>query len=101
MDRLSYGFAAAIGYRRGGLDPNATAVFNRLRADIGTGPRLLDHIGTLALEAGLAFLGFETRTLFAWLGTWRAASSPIWPAFRNSPISPHRVRGHPHGGARR
>jgi hypothetical protein len=71
INRLSYGFAAAIGYRRGGLDPNATAVFNRLRADISTGPRLLDHIGTLALEAGLAFLGFETRTLFAWLATWR------------------------------
>ena len=44
---------------------------NRLRADIDTGSPVLDHIGTLALEAGLAFLGFETRTLFTWLGTWR------------------------------
>jgi hypothetical protein len=70
-DRLSFGFAAAIGYRRGGRDPNATAIMNRLRADIDTGSPVLDHIGSLALEAGLAFLGFETRTLFTWLGTWR------------------------------
>lgn len=71
LDRLSFGFAAAIGYRRGGRDPNATAIMNRLRPDITTGPQLLDHIGSLALEAGLAFLGFETRTLFTWLATWR------------------------------
>ena len=70
-DRLSFGFAAAIGYRRGGRDPNATAIMNRLRADIKTGSPVLDHIGSLALEAGLAFLGFETRTLFTWLATWR------------------------------
>ena len=44
---------------------------NRLRADIDTASPVLDHIGSLALEAGLAFLGFETRTLFTWLATWR------------------------------
>ena len=44
---------------------------NRLRADIDTGSPVLDHIGSLALEAGLAFLGFETRTLFTWLAAWR------------------------------
>lgn len=71
LDRLSFGFAAAIGYRRGGRDPNATAIMNRLRSDIDSGPRLLNHVGSLALEAGLAFLGFETRTLFTWLATWR------------------------------
>ena len=36
LDRLSFGFAAAIGYRRGGRDPNATAIMNRLRDDIDT-----------------------------------------------------------------
>lgn len=70
-DRLSFGFAAAVGYRRGGRDPNATAIMNRLRADIDTVSPVLDHIGSLALEAGLAFLGFETRTLFTWLATWQ------------------------------
>jgi DEAD/DEAH box helicase len=71
IDRLSFGFAAAIGYRRGGRDPNATAIMNRLLADIDVESPLLDHIDTLALEAGLAFLGFETRTLIGWLGGWR------------------------------
>ncbi|GAA4584833.1 hypothetical protein GCM10023194_25740 [Planotetraspora phitsanulokensis] len=71
IDRLSFGFAAAIGYRRGGRDPNATAIMNRLRADLHVERPLLDHIDTLALEAGLALLGFETRTLFRWLATWR------------------------------
>jgi hypothetical protein len=45
-DRLSFGFAAAIGYRRGGRDPNATAIMNRLRADIDTSSPVLDHIGS-------------------------------------------------------
>jgi len=70
-DRLSFGFAAAIGYRRGDRDPNAAAIMNRLRGDIIIDEPVLDHIETLALEAGLAFLGFETRTLFGWLRTWR------------------------------
>jgi hypothetical protein len=71
VDRVSFGFAAAIGYRRGGRDPNATAIMNRLRADINVGSPVLDHMDSLSLEAGLALLGFETRTLFTWLGTWR------------------------------
>jgi hypothetical protein len=54
LDRLSFGFAAAIGYRRGGRDPNAMAIMNRLRANIDTRSPVLDHIGSLALEAGLA-----------------------------------------------
>ncbi|MEU4420981.1 DEAD/DEAH box helicase [Actinoplanes sp. NPDC024001] len=70
-ERLSFGFAAAIGYRRGGRDPNATAIMNRLRADIDVTAPVIDHLATLSLEAGLAFLGFETRTLFRWFGIWR------------------------------
>jgi hypothetical protein len=70
-DRLSFGFAAAIGYRRGGRDPNATAIMHRLRGDINVDSELLSHISTLALEAGVALLGFEPRTLFGWLATWR------------------------------
>jgi hypothetical protein len=70
-DRLSLGFAAAIGYRRGGRDPNATAIMNRLRSEIDVESPVLSHIDTLAIEAGLAFLGFETKTVFNWLGRWR------------------------------
>jgi hypothetical protein len=69
--RLSFGFAAAIGYRRGGRDPNATAIMNRLRDGIDVESPVTNHVQTLSLEAGLAFLGFETRTLFRWFGTWR------------------------------
>ena len=65
-ERLAIGFAAAIGYRRGGRDPNATAIMTRLRD-----PLLSDHryrkshpLDTLALRAGLVFLGFDTRTAF-------------------------------------
>ncbi|PBC36089.1 helicase II [Rhodococcus sp. ACPA4] len=69
--RLSYGFAAAIGYRRGGLDPNATAIMNKLRGDIDIESEATEHFSTLSMEAGLAFLGFETKTLFKWLARWR------------------------------
>ncbi|MEH6794124.1 MAG: DEAD/DEAH box helicase [Rhodococcus sp. (in: high G+C Gram-positive bacteria)] len=69
--RLSFGFAAAIGYRRGGRDPNATAIMNQLSNDIDIETPVAAHIETLVLEVGLAFLGFETRTLFRWLGVWR------------------------------
>ncbi len=70
-EQLSLGFAAAIGYRRGGRDPNATAIMNRLRDLIVTDPPVAAHADTLPLEAGLAFLGFQTRTLFSWFDTWR------------------------------
>lgn len=70
-DRLSLGFAAAIGYRRSGGDPNATAITRRLRQDITVDEAALTHIDTLALETGVAFLGFQTRTLTGWLRTWR------------------------------
>jgi hypothetical protein len=71
VEQLSLGFAAAIGYRRGGRDPNATAIGHRLRGLIVVDAPVADHIGTLPLEAGLAFLGFQTRTLFTWFAEWR------------------------------
>ncbi len=79
--RLSYGFAAAIGYRRGGRDPNATAIMNRLRSDIDIDSAVTEHISTLSLEVGLAFLGFETKTLFRWLARWRRQLETIGRGF--------------------
>jgi superfamily II DNA/RNA helicase len=70
QDQLSLGFAASIGYRRGGRDPNATAIMNRLRGLIVLDLPVTAHVTTLPLEAGLAFLGFQTRSLFTWFGTW-------------------------------
>jgi len=70
-DRLTLGFAAAIGYRRGDLDPNAAAIVRRLQQDFRPDAPLLEHIHTVAVEAGLLLLGFETRTLFGVLRQWR------------------------------
>ena len=70
-ERLSLGFAAAIGFRRGGRDPNATAIMSRLRDLIVVDPPVTGHVDTFPLEVGLAFLGFQTRTLFSWFRAWR------------------------------
>ncbi|MFI7632302.1 DEAD/DEAH box helicase [Microbispora rosea] len=70
-DRLILGFAAAIGYRRGDRDPNATAITRRLRDEMSPDPPVLDQIDSLAVEAGLALIGFETRTLFPRFASWR------------------------------
>lgn len=92
-ERLSFGFAAAIGYRRGGRDPNATAILNRLRDDIHVDSPVIDHMASLSLEIGLAFLGFDTKTLFRWMGTWRrqlaalAADSEL-PDLRSTAFGP-------------
>ncbi|MGA1827299.1 DEAD/DEAH box helicase [Microbacterium sp.] len=71
-DRLSIGFAAAIGYRRGGRDPNAAAIVKRLRplmeeTDSAPAPAL-EH---LSVRVGLVFLSFETRSAFRWFAQWR------------------------------
>jgi hypothetical protein len=71
-DRLVLAFAAAIGYRRGDLDPNATAIVRRVNADITAPDEVTDHLPTLALEAGVALLGFQTRTLFTLFRRWSA-----------------------------
>lgn len=71
QQQLSLGFAAAIGYRRGGRDPNATAIMNRLRNVIIIDPPVAGHVETLPLEAGLAFLGFQPRQVTGWFRTWR------------------------------
>lgn len=84
---LSYGFAAAIGYRRGGRDPNATAIMNRLRSNIDTSSSVNDHLDTLSLEVGLAFLGFETKTLFRWLAIWRRQLEAIAIGFESPDLS--------------
>jgi hypothetical protein len=67
-------FGAELGYRRGGLDPNATAIFGRASG-------LLDRLEgedqrwreTLALEAAVRLLSFRTREAFLWIRAQRAA----------------------------
>lgn len=63
-DRCRLAFAAAVGYRRGELEPNAMAVFRRactifesLESD------LLARLPYVSFEVGLTVLGFETRAI--------------------------------------
>jgi hypothetical protein len=73
-EKLELTFGSMLGYRRGGLDPNATAVFSQAQkllsqtADAGS----LWSAG-IAVEAGIYLLGFRTRDAFGWLRTRREA----------------------------
>lgn len=69
--RLNLAFGAQVGYRRADLDPNATAVYRRVSDLLVDNTPLVDHAETLAVEAGVAFLGLDTRFLFPLLRSWR------------------------------
>jgi len=70
-ERLQIAFAAQAGYRRSEQDPNATAVYHRVRALVDISGELRLHIGTLAVEAGVVFLGFDRPKLGRALQVWR------------------------------
>ena len=69
--RLTLAFGAQTGYRGADLDPNATAVYRRVADLLSEDPDLVGHADTLALEAGVAFLGLDTPRLAPLLRTWR------------------------------
>ncbi|MGY0466762.1 DEAD/DEAH box helicase (plasmid) [Kitasatospora sp. cg17-2] len=70
-DRLQIAFAAQAGYRRCEQDPNATAVYRRVADLVHTETEIYTHIGTLAVEAGVAFLGLDRPALVGALRAWR------------------------------
>ncbi|WEH18132.1 DEAD/DEAH box helicase [Streptomyces sp. VNUA24] len=70
-DRLQIAFAAQAGYRRSEQDPNATAVYRQVRGLVDYSGALRSHIGTLAVGAGVVFLGFDRPTLGRTLRVWR------------------------------
>jgi hypothetical protein len=66
-ERLELIFGAEIGYRRGGLDPNATAVFTQARSLLEDVDRVAAAWrATIAVEAGIYLLSFRTQEAFAW-----------------------------------
>ena len=69
-ERMRLAFGAQVGYRRSGLEPNAMAMYLRMREHIGSDRTLLEHISRLSLEAGVALLGFRPRVLFPLFGSW-------------------------------
>jgi hypothetical protein len=70
-DRLTLTFAAQVGYRRAELDPNATAVYRRVVDLLRDDPDVPEHIDTLALQAGVAFLGLDPGRLGRLQRQWR------------------------------
>jgi len=70
-ERLQIAFAAQAGYRQSEQDPNATAVYRQVRALVDITGELRGHIGTLAVEAGVVFLGFDRPELGRALRAWR------------------------------
>ena len=70
VENLTLTFASQVGCRRSGLDPNATAMFRRAQSLLGTGD-LEIHLHSLALEAGVAFLGLDSGVLLGLLRSWR------------------------------
>lgn len=98
-DRLTLAFGAQVGYRRGDLEPNATAIWRRVNRYLD-GPvpetdepgstdssvqssdtahtdqaeelgRLPQSLATMALRAGIAFLGLDVRRIQLLVGRWR------------------------------
>ncbi|MFF7249878.1 DEAD/DEAH box helicase [Embleya sp. NPDC008237] len=76
-ERLRLAFAAQAGYRRCEQDPNATAVFRRVEHLVRTDDDLTDHVDTVAVEAGVAFLGMNRAPLSHALRTWRRQFSAL------------------------
>lgn len=70
-DQLTLAFGAQVGYRRADLAPNATAIYRRVVDVLSEDTDIVGHIQTLALEAGVAFLGLDVRNLSRLLSTWR------------------------------
>jgi hypothetical protein len=69
--RLRFAFAAEVGYHRGELQPNAMAVWRRVQGEVTSSVPLLDHVNTLALEAGVGILGLGRKHLYPHLKAWR------------------------------
>jgi len=58
IDRCRLAFGAAVGYRRGELEPNAMAVYRRARMLFdGIPDEFLDRVGFVPFEVGLTVLG--------------------------------------------
>jgi len=87
-ERLRLAFAAEIGYRRGELDPNATAVYVATKSLFETGRPLLEHIDTVAVEAGAALLGYQPGDLFKTLRGWREQFNRLRERLRIASMAP-------------
>ncbi len=75
--RLALAFAAQVGYHRADLTPNSTAIYRRMREELGAvGEPGLDLENT-ALRLGIAFLGLDHRGLSGRLRSWRTPADQL------------------------
>ncbi|WP_396912748.1 DEAD/DEAH box helicase [Mycolicibacterium sp.] len=90
LERLTFAFAAQVGYRRSDLDPNATAIWRRVDADLVDVDDEIDQVGDMpvpdtiqsnlsagrtfslmAIRAGVAFLGLDFNRVSELLIDWK------------------------------
>ncbi|MGW9618991.1 DEAD/DEAH box helicase [Streptomyces diastaticus] len=86
-ERLRIAFAAQAGYRRCEQEPNATAVYRQVKNLVDFAASLPAHIDTLALEAGVVFLGFDRTDLNRALTAWRRQFAELRELMDGDPLA--------------
>ncbi|MER7321890.1 DEAD/DEAH box helicase [Streptomyces albidoflavus] len=86
-ERLRIAFAAQAGYRRCEQEPNATAVYRQVKNLVDFAASLPAHIDTLALEAGVVFLGFDRTDLNRALTAWRRQFAELRELMGGDPLA--------------
>ncbi|MET9499541.1 DEAD/DEAH box helicase [Streptomyces sp. NPDC006552] len=86
-ERLKIAFAAQAGYRRCEQEPNATAVYRQVKNLVNFTSSLPAHIDTLALEAGVVFLGFDRPDLNRVLSAWRRQFAELRELMDGDPLA--------------
>jgi hypothetical protein len=86
-ERLRIAFAAQAGYRRCEQEPNATAVYRQVKNLVNFTSSLPAHIDTLALEAGVVFLGFDRPDLNRVLAAWRRQFAELRELMDGDPLA--------------
>lgn len=90
LERLTFAFAAQVGYRRSDLDPNATAIWRRVDRDLIDSEQVIDQpddadagpfesnpsvgraFSLTAIRAGVAFLGLDFNRVSELLINWKS-----------------------------
>ncbi|WP_030274377.1 DEAD/DEAH box helicase [Streptomyces sp. NRRL B-24484] len=86
-EQLQVAFAAQAGYRRCEQEPNATAVYRQVKTLVNVTSSLAAHIDTLALEAGVVFLGFDRPDLNRALSAWRRQFAELRELMDGEPLA--------------
>lgn len=86
-ERLKIAFAAQAGYRRCEQEPNATAVYRQVKDLVNFTATLSQHVDTLALEAGVLFLGLDRSDLNRVMSAWRRQFAELRELMEGDPLA--------------